>query len=300
MRFARTVLIIARNELADSIRSRRTAVLLLLYLAGAMAGTLLFIKTLHQVEAQVAETLGVQAVKQAGSVTAALWKSAGFRHILIGLAGDRDLAERLLGIPPLALFYGWISFAFSPLLTVLMSSSRMAEEVWLGSVRFVLFRSSRLAWCLGKFLGQAFQLLPALLLSAAGAWCAGRWSMSSFEPMATAGAMLVFVWKAWVYTIAYLGLASGISLVCRSPHLATALALVWLTVVSALARVAEHFAGDGWRRIWDAVALLTPASHYADLWRFDPAHLVPAMIFLIALGFLYLFAGYAVLQRKDV
>ena len=38
----RTIRIIAGNELADSVRSRRVIVMVLLYLIGAMAGTALF------------------------------------------------------------------------------------------------------------------------------------------------------------------------------------------------------------------------------------------------------------------
>jgi ABC-type transport system involved in multi-copper enzyme maturation permease subunit len=296
----RTILTIARNELADSIRSRRTAVLLLLYVAGAVAGTLLFVKALQKVEVQLAETLGVQAVKEAGNVTAALWKSQTFRRMVIGLAGDKDLAESLLSLTPLALFYGWLSFAFSPLLGVLTSGPRMAEEVWLGSVRFVLFRASRLSWCLGKFIGQALQLLLALFLSAAAAWCVGRLQMASFEPFATAQGMLIFVWKAWVYTLAYLGLASAVSLVCRSPNLATALSILALAVVAALSRLANYLAGDGWRRIWEALYQLTPHSHHDDLWRFDAAHFAPAVLYLLLIGIGYLLAGYAILRRKDV
>ena len=296
----RSILIIARNELSDSIRSRRTAVLLLLYLLGGLAASYIFVKTLQKIEAQVAESLGVQAVQQAGSVTAALWKSSGFRHVLIRLAGDKELAESLLSIPPLALFYGWLAFTFSPLLIMLTASSRMAEEVWAGSVRFVLFRASRAAWCIGKFIGQALQLLLALLLSAAGAWCMGRLLMGSFAPLANAAAMLVFVGKAWLYTFAYLGLASAISLLCRSPNLATALAVVALTVMAVLSRAAHFLAGAGWRRIWDFVELLTPAGHHNGLWHFDAAHLVPSAVYLLGLGCLYLLAGCAVMERRDV
>lgn len=296
----RAIFTIARNELADSIRSRRTAVLLLLYVAGAVAGALLFVKTLQKIEIQLAETLGVQAVKDAGSVTAALWKSQTFRHMVTGLTGDKGLAESLLSLTPLALFYGWLSFAFSPLLGVLTTAPRMAEEVWMGSVRFVLFRSSRLAWCLGKFIGQALQLLLALFLSAVAAWCVGRLQMASFEPLATAGGMMMFVWKAWIYTLAYLGLATAISLICRSPNLATALSILALTLVAAISRIADHLAGDGWRRVWEALCQLTPHGHYNDLWRFDSAHFLPAVLFLLLIGIGYLLAGYAVLRRKDV
>ena len=77
-----TLRIVAANELADSIRSRRVIVMLLLYLAGAMGATALFITFLHNIEGQLVTTLGLDAPKDAGSVTATLWKSGPFRNLL--------------------------------------------------------------------------------------------------------------------------------------------------------------------------------------------------------------------------
>ena len=58
-----------------------------------------------------------------GSVTATLWKSDAFRRMLTHLIGNRELAESLLSVPPLALYYGWLSFAFAPVLVMLTSST---------------------------------------------------------------------------------------------------------------------------------------------------------------------------------
>jgi len=297
---AQTVWSIARHELADSVRSRRVIVLVLLYVAGSMAATLFFVTVLQKIEVQLAESLGVQAAAGTGTVTATLWKSDAFRRMLTGLAGNRELAETLLDIPPLALFFGWLSFAFTPALVMLTSTARITEELWSGSARFVLFRASRLHWCLGKFAGQAIQLLGALLLSAAGAWLVGLLRMKSFEPASTAWAMVLFSSRAWVYSLAFLGLALAVSQWCAAPNLALALGFLAMIALAIVGGVAEHFAGDGWRRLWDVVLALTPNGHKTDLWWGDAAHLLPACIFLVCLAFAYLAAGYARFVRRDV
>jgi ABC-type transport system involved in multi-copper enzyme maturation permease subunit len=298
--FTATVWTVARHELADSVRSRRVLVLVILYLAGSIAGTILFIKFLQSIEKQLVETLGLAAANNAGSVTATLWKSDAFRHMLTSLIGDRALAESLLAIPPLALFYGWLSFAFAPALVMLTSSSRISEEVGSGSVRFVLFRAARLHWCLGKFAGQAAQLLLALLASAVGGWCVGLVQMHAFAPVPTALAMLLFALKAWVYALAFLGLATAISQLCTGPNQAVALGFLALIVVGIIAGVSHHFAGDGLRRLWDVVNAVTPEGHRLDLWWGDMAHALPAAVFLLALGVAYLLAGYAYFARRDL
>jgi len=295
-----TLGIVAANELADSIRSRRVIVMLLLYLAGAMGATALFITFLHSVEGQLVTSLGLDAPKDAGSVTATLWKSRPFRDMLTHLIGDSKLAETLLAVPPLALFYGWLSCVFTPMLVMLTASSRIAEEIASGSIRFILFRAGRAPWCLGKFVGQAAQIFVALLLSALGAWLVGLCRMKDFEAWPTAYYMLWFAVKAWVYALPFLGLALAISQLCAMPNLALAFGFMALVAASVLTHLSAWLAGDGWRRIWDVVNVLTPEAQRQALWWNDAAHLLPATVFLLTLTAVYLFAGYARFARRDL
>jgi len=296
----RAVLIVAGNELADSIRSRRVLVMVFLYLAGSVAATLVFLHVLHGIENQLVETLGLSASGKTGGVTATLWKSNTFRQIMISLIGDKDLTQRLLSIPPLGLFYAWLSFAFAPFLVMLTSASRVSEELSTGSIRYVCFRVSRLQWILGKFAGQSLQLLGALLLSALGAWLTGLFRMHSFEAVDTALAMLVFSFKAWIYALAFLGLALAISQLCATPNLALALGFVALIAVSGLSSLSEFLAGDGFRRLWDIVNVMTPEAHRMDLWWSRWARVGPAVFFLFILSQAFLFVGYARFSRRDL
>lgn len=295
-----TFWIVTRNELADSARSRRVWVVLLLYLAGGMAGTALFISFLHSIEGQLVQSLGLGEPTSAGTLTATLWKSSVFREMLTRLTGDKRLAESLLDVPPLALYYGWLSFAFTPALVVLTASPRIAEEIATGSVRYVLFRAGRVPWSLGKTAGQALQILGALLLSAIGAWLVGWLRMKSFEPGATAGYMIGYALKAWVYALPYLGLALGVSQMCSTVNTAQAFGFLALVTVAVLGRVATWQAGDGWRRLWDVLQALTPGGHRSAMWWNDAERLLPAMVFLGALGALYWAAGFARFARRDL
>lgn len=296
----RSVVTIAGNEWADSLRSRRVLVMILLYVAGAVTATLVFLSLLKGIEKQLVETLGLTASATTGGVTATLWKSNNFRMMLIHLIGDRDLAVTLLDIPPLGLFYAWLSFTFAPVLVMLTSSSRIAEEISTGSIRYIGFRCSRLHWIIGKFTGQALQLLAALLLSAAGAWLTGLFRMHSFEPLATLVSMLVFTMKAWLYALAYLGLATAISQLFTSPNVALSMGFLTLITVSILSSMSEHFAGDGVRRLWDILNVLTPQSHRMDLWRTEASRILPAALFILALAWAYLFAGYSRFSRRNL
>jgi ABC-type transport system involved in multi-copper enzyme maturation permease subunit len=297
-----STLTIAAHELADSIRSRRAIVLLVLYFAGSVAGTLMFVRALHEIEGQVVKAMKLDPSNTTGGVTATLWESSAFREIVVHLTGSREVAEELLHIPPIALFYGWLSFTFAPLLVTLTAAPRIAEEVWSGSARFALFRTSRGIWCMGKFTGQAFQLLLALFLSALGAWLVALIRTEHFAALPSSISMLLFALKAWVYAIAFLGLATGISQCFSSPSTASAMGFIGLIVLSALGAASSHLANPNTTggRIWDLVNLLVPSGHKLDLWRSDPAHAVPAVIFLIALGLAYTLIGQAFFARRDL
>lgn len=291
--------LVTANELADAIRSRRAIVLLVLYLFGSVGACAVFVRTLNRIEDALVETIGLTPTSEPGSVTRTLWKSEPFQRIMKRLVGSRELANELLDIPPLGLWYGWLAFTFGPLLIVLMSSPRIAEEVGSASVRFVLFRCSRAAWCAGKFAGQALLLLAALLAGAVGAWGVGFAKMAYFDPVSSAYWMFIFSIKAWVYGIPFLGLALGVSQWTRSPVIATGCSFVGMVGVATLAGVSRHWRGEGWRRVLDITYLITPGGHKRGLWYPDAVHLAPSVTMLIVLGIVYFMIGYARFARKD-
>jgi ABC-type transport system involved in multi-copper enzyme maturation permease subunit len=297
----RSAITVANYEVLDALRSRRVWILLILFTAGAIAGLAIFLRVLHSMEQQMAVALNIPAAQTTGGAASTLWKSNMFREMLIHLLdGNRELAESLLSYQILSLFFAWMAFTFGPLLAVLTSGARVTEEIWSGSARFVLFRIPRGSWYAGKFAGQAAVFLMALLAGAAGAWAFGCWKMAGMDkPMALAE-MLTFACKAWVYGLAYLGLANGVALFSRSPILATVLGIISMIVVSAGQKIAEYYSGDGWRSLLDLVARLTPSAHFIDWLRPDLPHAVPAGIFLLCLAVAYSWCGYAVLARKDL
>ncbi|MCX7825709.1 MAG: ATP-binding cassette domain-containing protein [Verrucomicrobiae bacterium] len=248
-RTLRNTWVITLHELADSIRSRRAIVLLILYTLNAIVATLLFVRVLHELENQLEKAAGVTKSETVGGTTSALWKNRGFREMLSHLVGNRETAEKLLETPPLPLFYGWLSFFYTPLLVMLMSASRISEEIWSGSVRFAMFRTSRLSWCVGKYAGQALQLLVALLLSGLAAWITGWLRMAFFDPGANAAAIMVFSLKAWVYGLAFLGLAMGVSQTIASPHLATAVGVIAMVVCAVISMFADWITRHGQRHL---------------------------------------------------
>lgn len=298
--FLRSVLIVARHELAEGVRTRRAIVVLILYLAGSVAATNGFISALNRIEDQVSDMLALAPEASTGAVADALWESPRFRDMITALVKDPEVARALFAVPPIALIYGWLAFTFTPILVMLTTSSRIADEVGSGSARLVFLRTQRQAWVLGKFMGQSLVVILALILSVIGAWVTARLRMDGLDGGAAAAGMIVFAGKAWIFSLAFVGLALGVSQVTRHANLATAIGFLAWIGMRILAWTAGRMQGGGVRELWYVVHMMTPHGHWVDLWRPDIAHIVSATLFLAALGFVYLFAGHAVLSRKDL
>jgi len=183
-------------EFVDAFRSKRAIILLILYLMGSIGACLIFINVLHKVEVEMVEAIGLTASDNPGTTTRTLWKSKHFEDMMASMLDDRELAQQLLSIPPIALFYSWLVLTFTPFLVVLLASSRIAEEVSTASVRFQLFRTSRATWCMGKLTGQALLLMLALLMSGVGTWIVAWLRMKYFDAGPAAWFIFLFSLKA--------------------------------------------------------------------------------------------------------
>ena len=274
--------------------------MMLLFLACAVLGMLSFIHVLGAMEKAVLGAAGLDAPAGTGAATTVLWRSASFRDMLTGLVGDKALTETLLGFTPLGLFYGWLAFTFGPWLVVLTSASRVTEDIWGGTVRFVVYRTSRLAWLMGKFAGQSLQFLVALLVSVGGAWLTAKIKLDGIDGPVVLGEMLLFAFKAWIYGMAYLGLVTGLSVYCKSPGIANVTGVIALVGAIATYHLTTYYEGEGWRRLLDVARVFTPRCHYFDLMRPDWMHSATAGLFLVVLALGFLTLGHLRLARRDL
>ncbi|WP_372807235.1 ABC transporter permease subunit [Pontiella sp.] len=294
----KSIWIHAVHEVRDAFRSRRAVFLLLIYLAGSVAASSFFINGMKKVEDRLLETLKLAESDSVGTVTQTLWETGFIRHMLNDTVKNEALTDHIVSQSPISIFYWWLSCTFAPLVMMLVSTARIAEERAIGSARFVLYRTSLSSWVAGKFVAQAALLLPSLLLSALGAWLVGYFRLSFFNPVATAMQLLIISLKVVVYTFSYVGLAIGVSQLTRSANLATVLGFTGVIALSITAAVSNHFRGTG--ALLNIPYWLTPQAYRLDLLWPEPAHVLPAAIMLVLLGVLYLLPGYYILNRRDL
>ncbi|MEL6343586.1 MAG: ABC transporter permease subunit [Myxococcota bacterium] len=296
----RSVLLVAWFDLRESLRSRKALALMFIYLMGAMAATGIFVTVLAEVEAVMADTLMVARTARPGAMTQALRESDRMQGNLGGLLGEPGLAAELVRIPPLGLFYGWLAMSFGPLLVTFTSAEAIAGDLASGTVRFSLFRISRLEWAAGKLLGQSALLAVGMMLGAAGVWAIGWYSLMSFEPLLNAAWLVRFAGRGWIYGFAFLGMTLGVSQLTRSINGARALALAGLLGLSIGGVVLMTPQAVAFAPILaDTVRQLCPNAHRLNLWRPLFTERAPALVMLLALGGTYFSLGYQWMSRRD-
>ena len=291
----------ALSEWGGAIRSRRALVLLVLYLGAAllcMNGT---ISVLGKMETELAAMLQLPDTGETGVVSASLWKSKPFNRLVRSVVGESPVLDDIAGRHPVELIYAWFVFFCAPLLTVLVAGTRVSEDLRSGAVRYMLVRETRLEWSVGKYLGQALMIAVALAISAVGAavvtFCRlpGGTASSLFLPLLNWGL------RAWIYSLAWLGLALGISHLTRSPGRALSLSIMMIGLFGALPPLMDLLqAAKGWPVAFTHVRMLVPAGAEMSLWRFSAVPLVTGSFHLVILGFTYLMLGAAVFCRRDV
>jgi len=291
---------VAVTELAAAVRSRRALVVTLLFVVVAafvMYGT---VSAFAAMEREVLAGLGLPASDAPGSVTTVLWKSKPFMRIVDRLVGDSLVFADIRGRSPVALAYAMFLFQVVPLLTLLVSAPRVAEDMRSGAARYWLVRVTRTEWTLGKFAGEAMLLACAMLVGCLSAWVVVLARLPGTAGVGLLPDLVDWTLRAWMLAFGWLGLFLGVSHVARSGGKATALAILallgtvaWTPFLRASLPEAGPFAS------LIRLDLLVPQAAQAALWRRETGPLVFGIVHLASLSFLYLSLGAAVFCRRD-
>ena len=287
-------------EWFDAVRSRRVLVALLLYMAAAACTMHWSVSTLGRMETELSTLLQLPRTEQTGLISKTLWQSKMFQRMMREMVQDKHVYDDIFGRHPAELIYAWLLFFYMPMLVVLVSATRIPEEVGSGSVRYIMFRSTRGVWVLGKFLGQLSLIALAVLCSGLCAYLVLLVRLGRYVPPDILCNMLVWAAKAWVYSVPFVGLVMGLSLFTKSAGKSTIVGLLAILACFVVTVMTVHFSTyTGWRSFLPYVAAVLPTDYEMLLWRSSRVPLATGSATLISLGFFYLGIGYFFFRKRD-
>lgn len=288
-------------ELSNALRTRRAIVYVVLYLAVSLLGMNGAVYGLSKMEDELSKVLQVERVEgKSGIVSAALWKSKPFQRFARGIAGDSLIYDDICGKHPAELIYAWIVFMAVPLLAVFVSDRRISDDVKSGAAKYMLLRITRFEFTVSKYIGQALLVLCGLLVGALGAWCVAAFRLSGADIPALLPAMVIWSLKAWILSLAWIGIALGISHFFKSGAKAEAIAVLMLIVFSVMPSIIVYFADGDISGKFRFLQLLFPSAASDNLWRASFLPVAVSAGWLVMLGLFYLSIGYVFFARRDV
>ena len=294
MKHSESIRLVATFDLLESLKSRKAIVLLSLYAVGALGASGLFIRVLTAIRERLEEQVGKAVdMKQ-------MMESPGMGRIVGALAGDAEVASAIVGIPPMALFYGWLAMNFVPLLVLFTSADAISGDLASGAVRFSLFRTDRISWALGKLIGQTSLMAVGVLVGALACWATGLLWLDDMPVAATALWLLRISGRTIVYSFAYLGMVMCASQLTRTNARAGGLALLLTFFCSVAGSVlqAEPIASQA-PALFGALSKLFPGGHHLALWHPGLVESGTAMFGLVAIGLCFFALGFWRFSTRD-
>ena len=288
----RRLAIVARFELRDALRSKLVWMVVGLFAGGSALGSLVFIKALQGAEAGTREMIAQQTGASPDAVPMDQIKTQALQGIF-SLFEDEGVRSTLMGMQPLAIFFGVAAIYAIPLLVLGLSAGAHASDIQSGAVRFTIFRCDRTTWAVGKMLGHLLLIALGLAIAALVSGIIGYLYQPEFSS-GTWGDLLLSSLRAFFFAGAYLGIFSGLSLMTRAPLLARALSLAALFVCGV-----GHFLASNTRVLPSGARYFFPGHYEGGLWNADLAIYLQSAFALLLFGAVGFALGIAKFRRID-
>ncbi len=283
---------VAGFELARGLRSRAAIGVVLVYVIVSAGMCFLMTATVAGTADTLRNSAGVDMTSQE------LLESA-LSESVEQLVDKPGLQRGMLGVSPVALFFGWTSLSLIPLLVLLTSAASITGEIATGAARFALVRVDRASWILGKYAGQLALTAIGLAFGAVAAWLVCLIRLPELAGIEALVSLLRVGFRVLIFAALWLGIYMGASLFTRRPMLARLLCLaIWVGIGVATGIVA-WMAADGAPALGEAASWLTPRRWRLYLWSDDLLPRAAAFCACLAAAALSLGVGFSWFRTRD-
>jgi len=286
----RDTLLIARFDLAESLRTRRALALSTLFLLTAFGLAFAYTEAVETARRAIGDERILQGVA-----------NTAYERLLLSLAdGDRRVARFMAEQSPVALFLVKMATWFVPILVALTCAEGIASDLGSRAARYTLLRTSRLSFALGKLLGQALLVLVVLGASAVVFLMVAVSRTGGFDLVGAATGIVRFSPFVVSHALCFVALAALASQLVSSPAAARALALALLVAAFLLLAAPALVRWLGLPSAFGWVSELSPFSHHGLAFAPHPAMRAAGALVYLCLASLFFGMGYLRLRSRDV
>lgn len=301
MSFFRDCWCVASYEVGEARRTRLLQLLVAAYLLGIGFADWALFQVLGQMEAALAEQMGVPSTETPGAMINTLRHNGTLVDLLEPLAGSTAAARALVEAPILGLWAGAAAMFLLPVVVTAATAASVAGEVRTRSLRFLLVRTSRLSIAVGKLAGQLFVVLLATLGGVLLSWVAGLVFMVGNPPLELAQVLVVRSAYGLLYALPYAGIGMAASLLVANPNTARVLAGAALLVSPAADHwLTRHSGPTPVGRLADLGTLFWPNHLWFAYWSDSPAQIAGAAVHGAVLGLGWFTLGFVFFQRRNL
>lgn len=276
------VWLVARFELLRAVRTWRALALLAAYAVASGGAARLFVEAVGGMENALATALKVPALDTPGAMLSELVASEYWRQAVVRMTGSKDLADHLVTVPPVALFWLWVAILLTPFFAASTAAECVAIDAHSRALRYELLRTGRLELVFGRFAAQVLLAAAGTCVSMVVVQAVAYGFLLNQSPAELVPALLVYLPRAIAFAVPFVGVGVAASLVTSSA--------AWARVL-ALGGVAGSWVGWGLARwlarsqpaVADVLLPLFPQGWLRGLWEPSAAWLGSAVA-CVALG----------------
>ena len=287
----RDIWLVARFELFESLKSTRALVIFILFIVGA----LFMSEGCVRAEKNITETV----TENLGSTATVMLSSEEMRvNMYKDLIHDDEIAESLAEQPLVGISFVFLSMMLLPFMIVILTSDTISKELANGSIRFSLFRTSRIKWALGKLFGQTILIEAGVIAAAIAVTLFTMFRLQGFNSTTFVPWITVMCVKLMFYAFAYIGIIVGLSQVTRSANVSRALGFLTLIALYVSFGILTYHSEQG-NSLAQTLINVIPTHHTGAIWAVDLETQLKGFGAFAAIGLGSFLSFYSVLVMRD-
>ncbi len=291
----RNILEIVIYELQSAVATRRALMVIGLYLASGILGSVAYVASISKIEEQAIEGFVEQGVSadEAANAVSVIGDQAYEKMVAFFVGAPQEQLNPMLIDSPILPVFLWASLIFLPFLILMTSFDHVVGDLNNRSICYQLLRVSRRETLIGKTLAQMLLYTSITFINAGCLLLLGISMLESLDvSLALPGLLL-----AWALLIpvgfCYLSITTFASSIARQPFSAlviTIFILFGLNVLGAL---------SGWLDM-PFLEYLKPSHYETGLWLTSTVDIFISLGAYIGFGLFFLFLADRTLAGRDL